>query len=43
MGPDEENREKARAPVVQALRQLVARRGPAVIDDLRRYLHMCQS
>jgi len=38
---DAETRVEARAPIPQTLRQFVARRGPAVIDDLRRYLHMC--
>jgi hypothetical protein len=38
---DEENRVQARALMPQALPQLVERNGPAVIDDLRRYLLMC--
>ena len=37
----EETRAEAKTPVAQVLRQLVARCGPAVIDDLRCYLRMC--
>jgi hypothetical protein len=37
----EGNRVEARTLVRQVLRQLVARCGPTVINNLRRYLHMC--
>jgi hypothetical protein len=38
---NEENRVEAKAPMLQALRQLIERNGPAVIDDLRRYWLLC--